>query len=274
MVDRILYTCDLSNCQQKVDTILFNLKCKTVQWRTPLLNGGKAKIVNVSPCPAHEPWLASYGGPQISYSQAHKPRLRIHCTNLLGKIHADLKQAGPEPLCTAIRLHCLRQRAHGKPHRPRTNVIDWLRLWDVTVTTAAAAPSLLYILKCIAPVQYNEPLPLPVASYSKIPDAIRSIKTVLTVEEQNIIVYMSCKCAAGLVGVLNKANSSRGFIPAKQYQDLPTGGILVTSSGLMEVCILILIEAEFRDNIEKILLMSKVRSRLATITRKVWMLLL
>ena len=64
------------------------------------------------------------------------------------------------------------------------------------------------------------------------------------------------KCAAGLVGLLNKANSSHVFIAAKQYQDLPTGGLVVPSSDLMEVCILI--EAEFCNNIEKILHMSKV----------------
>ena len=49
------------------------------------------------------------------------------------------------------------------------------------------------------------------------------------------------KCAAGLFGLLNKANSSHVFIAAKKYQDLPTGG-LVPSSDLMEVCTLI--EAE------------------------------
>jgi len=53
------------------------------------------------------------------------------------------------------------------------------------------------------------------------------------------------------------------FIAAKQYQDLPTGGLVVPSSGLTEVWILL--EAEFCNNIEKILHMSKVRSILVTL---------
>jgi len=53
------------------------------------------------------------------------------------------------------------------------------------------------------------------------------------------------------------------FIVAKQYQDLPTGSLVVLSSDLMEVCILI--EAEFCNNIEKILHMSNVRSILVTL---------
>ena len=125
----------------------------------------------------------------------------------------------------------------------------------------------MVISKCIAPVQYNEPLHRPVPS-SKIPDADRCLivifspQTLLTVGEDNIIIYiavyishkitkMVCsKCAAGLVGLLNKANSSYVFIAAKQYQDLPTVG-LVPSSDLIEVYTLI--EAEFLNNIEKIL---------------------
>ena len=71
------------------------------------------------------------------------------------------------------------------------------------------------------------------------------------------------KCAAGLVGLLNKANSSHLFIAAKHYQDLPTGSLVVPSSDLMEVCILI--EAELCNNIEKILHMSKVSSILVTL---------
>jgi hypothetical protein len=69
------------------------------------------------------------------------------------------------------------------------------------------------------------------------------------------------KCAAGLVGVLNKANSSHVFIAAKQYQDLATVG-LVPSSDLMEVSTSI--EAKFINIIEKILHVSKVRSILVT----------
>ena len=53
------------------------------------------------------------------------------------------------------------------------------------------------------------------------------------------------------------------FIPAKQYQDLLNGVLVVPSSDLMEVCILI--EAEFCNNIEKILQMSKVKSILVTL---------
>jgi len=80
---------------------------------------------------------------------------------------------------------------------------------------------------------------------------IFSPQALLTVEEDNIIIYiegyishkitkMVCsKCAAGLVGLLNKVNSSHVFIAAKQYQDLPTGGLVVPSLDLMEVCILI-----------------------------------
>jgi len=72
------------------------------------------------------------------------------------------------------------------------------------------------------------------------------------------------KCAAGLVGLLNKANSSHGFIAAKQYQHFPTCDLIVVSrSDLMEVCTLI--EAEFLNNIEKILHMREVRSRLVTL---------
>jgi len=70
------------------------------------------------------------------------------------------------------------------------------------------------------------------------------------------------KCAEGLAGLLNKANFSRMFIAAKQYQDLPTGG-LVPSSYLTEVRTLI--EAEFLNNIENIIYMSKVRSMLVTL---------
>jgi len=53
------------------------------------------------------------------------------------------------------------------------------------------------------------------------------------------------------------------FIVAKQYQDLPTGSLVVLSSDLMEVYILI--EAELCNNIEKILRMSKVSSILVTL---------
>ena len=59
------------------------------------------------------------------------------------------------------------------------------------------------------------------------------------------------KCAAGLIGLLNKANSSHVFIAAKQYQDLPTSGLVVPSSDLTEVCTLI--EADFCINIVKII---------------------
>ena len=62
---------------------------------------------------------------------------------------------------------------------------------------------------------------------------------------------------------LKKANYSHVFIAAKQYQDLPTGGLVVPSSDLMEVCILI--EAEFCNNIEKILHISKASSILVTL---------
>jgi hypothetical protein len=58
-------------------------------------------------------------------------------------------------------------------------------------------------------------------------------------------------------------NSSQVFIAAKQYQDLPTGGLVVPSLDLMEVCILI--ETEFCNNIEKILHMSKVSFILVTL---------
>ena len=53
------------------------------------------------------------------------------------------------------------------------------------------------------------------------------------------------------------------FIAAKQYQDRPTGGLIVPSSDLMEVCILI--EAELCNNIEQILDMGNVRSILITL---------
>jgi len=52
------------------------------------------------------------------------------------------------------------------------------------------------------------------------------------------------------------------FIAAKQYQDLPTGGHVVSSSDLKEVWTLI--EAEFH-NVEKILHVNKDRSRLVTL---------
>jgi len=130
----------------------------------------------------------------------------------------------------------------------------------------------LFNLKCIALVQHNEPLHPPIPASSKIPDAIRylivmfSPQTLFTVEVDNIIIdiagytshkitKMVCsKWAAGLVGILNKANSSSAFIAAKQYQDLPTGDLVIPSSNSMEVYILI--EAEFCNNIEKILHMS------------------
>ena len=133
----------------------------------------------------------------------------------------------------------------------------------------------LFKYTCIAP---DPPVPS-----SKIPNAVWSFiviyspQTLLTVEEENIIIYiagyisgkitkMVCsKCDAGLVGVLNKANSSHGFIATKQDQYIPIGG-LVSRSNLMEVCALI--EAEFHNNIEKILHMSKVRSRLITSSKE------
>jgi len=71
------------------------------------------------------------------------------------------------------------------------------------------------------------------------------------------------KCAAGLVGLLSKANSSHMFIAAKQYQYLPISGIVVLSSDLTEVCTLI--QAECHNNNEKILHMSKVKSILVTL---------
>ena len=71
------------------------------------------------------------------------------------------------------------------------------------------------------------------------------------------------KCAPGLVGLLNIANSSSVFIAVRQYQDLLTRGLVIPSSDLMEVCIFT--EAEFCNNIEKILHMSKVRSILVTL---------
>jgi len=40
------------------------------------------------------------------------------------------------------------------------------------------------------------------------------------------------KCAAGLVGVLKKANSFHMCFAAKQYQDLPTSSHAVPSSDL------------------------------------------
>ena len=67
----------------------------------------------------------------VSGSQAYQARQGRHCTNLLGTIRADLKQAGLGPLRTARQLHCLRQRAHDKARWPRTNAKDWLRLRDV-----------------------------------------------------------------------------------------------------------------------------------------------
>jgi len=108
----------------------------------------------------------------------------------------------------------------------------------------------LFNFKCIALVQHNEPLHPPVPSFSKIPDTIRSLivsfspQTLLTLEaeEDNIIIYVVVhisrkiakkvysKCAAGLVGALNKANFSHLFIVAKQYQDPPTCGLVVPSS--------------------------------------------
>jgi len=90
----------------------------------------------------------------------------------------------------------------------------------------------LFNSKRIAPVQHNEPLQPPVRSSSTIPDAdiclmvIFSSQTLLTVEKAIIyiagyishkITKMVCsKCPAGLVGLLNKANSSRVLIVAKQ----------------------------------------------------------
>jgi len=71
------------------------------------------------------------------------------------------------------------------------------------------------------------------------------------------------KCAAVLVVLLNKPNSSHVFIDAKQYQDLPTGGLLVRCSDLTELCTLI--EAELCNNIEKILHTSEVISILVTL---------
>ena len=50
------------------------------------------------------------------------------------------------------------------------------------------------------------------------------------------------------------------FIAAKQYQDLPTDGHVVPSSDSREV--FTLIEAQFRNNVENILHMSKVKCRL------------
>jgi len=103
-----------------------------------------------------------------------------------------------------------------------------------------------------------------------------SPKTLPTVDKAIIIIYIagytSCKitkktvcgkCAAGLVGLLNKANSFHVFIAAKQYQNIPTGVLVVLSSDLTEVCTLI--EAEFRNNVEKILHISKVNSILVTL---------
>ena len=68
-----------------------------VQRRTPLIEGrNKAKMVTVR---THL---------TVSGSQAYQARQRRHCTNLLGTIRADLKQAGLGPLRTARQLHCLR----------------------------------------------------------------------------------------------------------------------------------------------------------------------
>jgi len=53
------------------------------------------------------------------------------------------------------------------------------------------------------------------------------------------------------------------FIAAKEYQDFLTGCHVVPSSYLKEVCTLI--EAEFRNNVEKMIHMSKVRCRLVTL---------
>jgi len=78
-----------------------------------------------------------------------------------------------------------------------------------------------------------------------------SSQILLTVVEALIIIYiagyishkitqMVCsKYAAVLVGRLSKANSSYLFIAAKQYQDYPTGGLVVPISDLTEVCTLI-----------------------------------
>jgi len=71
------------------------------------------------------------------------------------------------------------------------------------------------------------------------------------------------KCVAGLDGVLNQANSSHVFIAVVLYQDLPTGGLIVPSSYLTGVCTLI--EAKFRNNIEKIPHISKASSILVTL---------
>jgi len=93
----------------------------------------------------------------------------------------------------------------------------------------------LFNLKCSAPVRHNEPLHPPVPSSSKIPDTIRCLivifspQTLLTIEEDNIIIYVvGCishkitkavcsKWTAGLVGLLNKAHSSHVFIAAEWY---------------------------------------------------------
>ena len=136
-------------------------------------------------------------------------------------------------------------------------------------------------MKCIPPVQHNEPLHPPVLSSSKIPDAIRCLIGIFnpqilpTVEVDNIIIdiaecishkitKMVCsKWAAGLVVLLNEANSSQVFSAAKQYQYPSTRHLVVSSSDLMEMCILI--EAKFCNNTEKILHMNKVSSILGAL---------
>jgi len=98
-------------------------------------------------------------------------------------------------------------------------------------------------------------------------------QTLVTVEEVIIIIYIAgyisnkitkivcSKCAAGLVGLLNKANYSHAFIAAKQYQDLPTGGLVVHRfNGNVYID-----RSRILYYIEKILHVSKVRSILVTL---------
>ena len=81
----------------------------------------------------------------VTGSQAYQARQGRHCTNILGTIRADLKQAGLGPLHTARQLHCLRQRAHDKARWPRTNAIEGLIAAAGCHSTTTAAAYSFYI---------------------------------------------------------------------------------------------------------------------------------
>ena len=79
---------------------------------------------------------------------------------------------------------------------------------------------------------------------------------------------MCDSCKLLIKGQLNPAIGAHSFISFKQYAHLNSGGLLIPSQSLGEACTLI--ETEYRANIDHVLHMSNVRSRLVTyITKKV-----